>query len=169
MSSEWKPALDALIGARHGGRIEHLAPALRDLDRRHPNVPEIAAELGYTLAAQGALVEALAAYERALALGLPSPAEQANTLVGHAVCLLRLDRPADAARALEAARTQFPDHAEFTAYLAVAQHRAGATTDAFALLLGLLLETSEDLGLAAHQRTLRALLAPPSSAAVARV
>lgn len=168
MSSEWKPALDALIGARHGGRIEHLAPALRDLDRRHPNVPEIAAELGFTLAAQGELDAALAAYERALALGLASPAEQANTLAGHAVCLLRLDRAADAARALEAARTQFPDHAEFTAYLALARHQAGATAEAFALLLGLLLETSEDLGLAAHQRTLRALLAPPSGAVAVR-
>lgn len=161
MIPDWKPALDALIGARHGGRIEHLAPALRELDHRHPNVPEIAAELGYTLATQDALPEALAAYERALALGLPSLAEQANTLAGHAVCLLRLGKAAEAVRALESARNQFPDHAEFTAYLALARHRSGATTDGFALLLGLLLESSEDPGLAAHQRTLRTLLAMP--------
>ncbi len=166
MLPEWKPVLDALTGARHGGRIEHLAPALRELDRRHPNVPEIAAELGYTLAAQDALPEALAAYERALALGLPSPAEQANTLAGHAICLLRLGKATEAVRALEAARTQFPDHAEFTAYLALARHRAGATAEGFALLLGLLLETSEDTGLAAHQRTLRAMLAAPAGTAV---
>jgi len=164
MLPEWKPALEALTGARHGGRIEHLAPALRELDQRHPNVPEIAAELGYTLAAQDALPEALAAYERALALGLPSPAEQANTLAGHAICLLRLGKAAEAARALEAARTQFPDHAEFTAYLALARHRDGGTAEGFALLLGLLLETSEDIGLAAHQRTLRALLTAPAGA-----
>ena len=160
MLPEWKPALDALIGARHGGRIEHLAPALRELDRRYTNVPEIAAELGYTLAAQDALPEALAAYERALALGLPSPAEQANTLAGHAICLLRLGKAVEAAHALDSARIQFPDHSEFTAYLALARHQAGATSEGFALLLGLLLETSEDLGLSAHQRTLRALLAP---------
>ena len=53
---------------------------------------------------------------------------------------------------------QFPDHAEFAAYLALARHRAGDTSGAFALLLTTLLETTEDIGLAAHQRTLRSLL-----------
>ena len=158
MSTDWKPELDAIVGARHGGRIDTVLPALRRLDARHPHVPEIAAELAFSLAAAGHDADALAAYERALALGLPSPAEQANTLVGHAVCLLRLRRPADAAAALERARVQFPDHAEFAAYLALARHRAGDTSGAFALLLTTLLETTEDLGLAAHQRTLRSLL-----------
>ncbi len=169
MLPAWKPALDALTAARHGGQIDHLASGLRDLDRRHPHVPEIVVELAFTLASQGAHDEALAAYERALALGLPSPAEQANTLFGHAVCLLRLDRAADAVRALEAARGQFPDHAEFAAALALAHHRAGATTEGLILLLGLLLETGEDPGLAAHQRTLRSLLTPPAPSPVRRV
>jgi thioredoxin-like negative regulator of GroEL len=161
MSHDWKPELDAIVGARHGGRTDTVLPALRRLDASHPHVPEIAAELAFTLAAMGKpaeTAEALAAYERTLALGLPSPAEQANTLAGHAVCLLRLGRAADAVVALERARAQFPDHAEFAAYLAVAQHRAGASDAAFALLLTTLLETSEDIGLAAHQRTLRSLL-----------
>ncbi|MCU0792239.1 MAG: hypothetical protein MUE42_05180 [Opitutaceae bacterium] len=160
MSSDWKPELDAIVGARHGGRIDTVLPALRRLDARHSHVPEIAAELAFTLASTGDDLGALAAYERALALGLPSPAEQANTLVGHAVCLLRLDRAGEAVTALEAARVQFPDHAEFAAFLAVAKHRSGDTDAAFALLLRTLLESSEDVGLAAHQRTLRALLGP---------
>lgn len=155
--SDWKPILDAIVGARHGGRIDGLASRIRDLDTRHPNRPEIVAELAFTLTAAGDPSAALAAYERALALGLPSPAEQANALVGHAVCLLRLDRAADAIAALERARVQFPDHAEFVAFLAIARHRAGQTGPAFAELLGLLVETSEDIGLAAHQRTLRSL------------
>ncbi len=158
MSSAWKPELDAIVGARHGGRIDTVLPALRRLDARHPHVPEIAAELAFALAASGADAEALAAYERALVLGLPSPAEQANILAGHATCLIRLGRAPAAVTALENARAQFPDHAEFAAFLAVAKHRAGETDAAFALLLATLLETSEDIGLAAHQRTLRALL-----------
>jgi Flp pilus assembly protein TadD len=158
MSTAWKPELDAIVGARHGGRTETVLPALRRLDTRHPHVPEIAAELAFALASAGAHAEALAAYERALALGLPSAAEQANALAGHAVCLLRLGRDADAVSALERARVQFPEHAEFTAFLAVARHRAGQADEAFALLLTLLLETTEDIGLAAHQRTLRSLL-----------
>ena len=159
MSTDWKPELDAIVGARHGGRIDTVLPALRRLDARHPHVPEIAVELAFSLASAGHHPEALAAYERALALGLPSPAEQANTLVGHAVCLLRLGRPSDAATALERARVQFPDHAEFGAYLAIARHQAGDTAGAFGLLLSTLLETSEDVGIAAHQRTLRSLIA----------
>lgn len=159
MSTAWKPELDAIVGARHGGRTDTVLPALRRLDARHPHVPEIAAELAFTLVATGADTDALAAYERALALGLPSPAEQANTLAGHATCLLRLGRATAAGIALENARAQFPDHAEFSAYLAVAKHLAGETDAAFALLLATLLETSEDIGLTAHQRTLRALIA----------
>ncbi len=159
MSTAWKPELDAIVGARHGGRTDAVLPALRRLDARHPHVPEIAAELAFTLAAAGASAEALAAYERALALGLPSAAEQANTLAGHAVCLLRLGRASEAVTALEHARVQFPEHAEFAAFLAVARHRAGQADAAFALLLSTLLETTEDIGLAAHQRTLRSLLA----------
>lgn len=155
--SDWKPILDAIVGARHGGRIDGLAARLRDLDTRHPHQPEIVAELAFTLAATENLPGALAAYERALALGLPSPAEQANALVGHAVCLLRLNRAPDAVAALERARVQFPDHAEFAAFLAVARHRAGQAREAFADLLTLLVETSDDIGLAAHQRTLRTL------------
>jgi Flp pilus assembly protein TadD len=157
--SDWKPALDAIVGSRHGGKIDHVLAALRDLDARHPHVPEIAAEQAFTHASKGDHTEALVAYERALALGLSSPAEQANTLVGRAVCLLRLDRTAEAVSALEYARVQFPDHAEFAAFLAVAKHRAARPEEAFRLLLDTLLETSEDIGLSAHQRTLRALAA----------
>jgi len=155
--SEWKPALDAIVGSRHGGKTDHVLAALSDLDSRNPHVPEIAAEQAFTLAAQGAHTEALAAYERALALGLSTPAEQANTLVGRAATLLRLGRAAEAVSALEYTRVQFPDHAEFAALLALARHRAGLTGDAFRLLLETLLETSDDIGLAAHQRTLRSL------------
>jgi tetratricopeptide (TPR) repeat protein len=157
--SDWKPALDAIVGSRHGGKIDHMLAALRALDARHPHVPEIAAEQAFTLAAKGEHAEALAAYERALALGLASPAEQANTLAGRAVCLLRLDRAAEAVSALEYARVQFPEHAEFAAFLALAKHRAGLADEAFRLLLDTLLDTSEDIGLNAHQRTLRALAA----------
>jgi tetratricopeptide (TPR) repeat protein len=155
--SEWKPALDAIVGSRHGGKTDHVLAALRDLDSLHPHVPEIAAEQAFTLASQGAHAEALATYERALALGLASPAEQANTLFGHAVTLLRLGRAADAVSAIESSLIQFPDHAEFTVLLALARHRAGQTGDAFRLLLNTLLETSDDIGLTAHQRTLRAI------------
>lgn len=157
----WKTELDAIVGARHGGRTDHVLPALRALDARHPHTPEIAAEIAFTLASRGDDENALAAYERALALGLPTPAEQANALAGRAACLLRLGRAAEAAAGLGRARAQFPENAEFAAYLAVALKRAGRADEACELLLDTLLELSADVGLNAHQRSLRALLRNP--------
>lgn len=154
----WKTELDAIVGARHGGRTDHVLPALKALDARFPHTPEIAAELAFTLVARGDDTGALEAYERALALGLSSPAEQANTLAGRAACQLRLGLPSDAVAGLERARAQFPENAEFAAYLAVALKRAGRADEACALLLDTLLDLSEDVGLSAHQRTLRFLV-----------
>ncbi len=154
----WKTELDAIVGARHGGKTDHVLPALRALDARHPHTPEIAAEIAFTHVSRGEDEAAVVAYDRALALGLPSPAEQANALAGRAACLLRLGRAEDAAAGLERARAQFPENAEFAAYLAVALKRAGRADEACALLLDTLLDLSEDVGLSAHQRTLRHLL-----------
>jgi Flp pilus assembly protein TadD len=154
----WKNELDAIVGARHGGRTDHVLPALRALDERHPHHPEIAAELAFTLSALGEDADALQAYERALALGLPSPAEQANALAGRAACLLRLGQAETAVNDLTLARAQFPENTEFAAYLAIALHRAGQNHEACTLLLDTLLDLGADLGLNAHQRTLRALL-----------
>jgi Flp pilus assembly protein TadD len=154
----WKTELDAIVGARHGGRTDHVLPALKALDARFPHTPEIAAELAFTLVTRGDDAGALEAYERALVLGLPSPAEQANALAGRAACQLRLGRASEAVAGLERARAQFPENAEFAAYLAVALKRAGRADEACALLLDTLLDLSEDVGLSAHQRALRFLM-----------
>lgn len=155
---DWKAELDAIVGARHGGKTDHVLPALRALDARHPHTPEIAAEIAFTLVARGDDAAAVEAYDRALALGLGTPAEQANALAGRAACLLRLGRADEAAAGLERARAQFPENAEFAAYLAVALQKAGRSPEACALLLDTLLDLSDDVGLTAHQRTLRFLM-----------
>jgi Flp pilus assembly protein TadD len=148
----WKTELDAIV------RTDHVLPALRALDARFPHTPEIAVELAFTLIMRGDDAGALEAYERALALGLPSPAEQANALAGRAACQLRLGQASDAVAGLERARAQFPENAEFAAYLAVALKRAGRSEEACALLLDTFLDLSDDVGLSAHQRTLRFLM-----------
>ncbi len=151
----WKSELDAILGSRHGGRTDHVLPALRALDTRHPHVAEIAFQLGYTLDLAGRPAEAVPHYERALALGL-SPAEHLNTLVGLGDALRRSGRPDQADELLARAELQFPEARELAAYRALAQRDAGQPTAAFATLMELVLEVgSEDLGLAAHQRTLR--------------
>lgn len=151
----WRTELDAIIGARHGGGTHHVLPALQSLDARHPNVAEIAFQLGYSLDLAGRASEAIPHYERALALGL-SPAEHLNTLVALGNALRLAGEPSRALALLERAELQFPDARELPAYRALALRDAGRTSEAVAVLMNLALEAgSEDLGLAAHQRALR--------------
>lgn len=153
-STDWKPVLDAIIGSRHGGQVEGVLKRLRDLDARHPHVAEIAFQIAWTLDTLDRPAEAAPEYERALALGLP-PNDHANALVGLGNCLRLSGQVARAVGMLENARVQFPDNAEFAAYLALAQYDAGNHADAVRTLLDALAETSEDIGIAAHQRALR--------------
>jgi tetratricopeptide (TPR) repeat protein len=151
----WKAELDAIVGARHGGKIDHMLPALRALDTRHPHAPEIAFQLAYTLELGGRPAEAVAPYERALALGL-SPAEHLNALVGLGNALRLAGEAERAAELLGRAELQFPEARELTAYRALALRDADRASEAVQVLMDLAIEVgAEDLGLAAHQRALR--------------
>lgn len=150
----WKPALDALTGARHGGQVQGLLERLRALDRAHPGVGEIAYQVAWELDALGREAEALPHYERALSLGLP-PNEHGDALLGLSRALRATGRPDRAADVLESARTQFPEQPEFNAFLALARYDQGRHADAFRLLIDVMLDTTEDPGLNAHQRSLR--------------
>lgn len=151
---DWKPILDAIIGARHGGQIQTVLGRLEDLDTKYPHVAEIVFQIAWTLDALDRPAEAVPHYEHALALGL-EPSEHANALTGFGNCLRLSGQVSRAVEVLSNAQVQFPDNAEFSAYLALAQHTEGKHADALRTLMDLLLETSDDIGLSAHQRTLR--------------
>lgn len=153
-ATDWRPVLDAIVGARHGGQIEHVLGRLKDLDAKHPHNAEIAFQIAWTLDALDRPAEAVPEYERAITLGLP-PNDHANALVGLGNCLRLSGQAQRAVNVLDKARAQFPDNAEFAAYLALAQYDAGQAADAVRTLLDVLAETSEDIGIAAHQRALR--------------
>lgn len=152
--SDWKPELDAILGARHGGRTEHLLDLLRKLDARHPNVAEINHQLAWTLQTSGAPADSLSYYEKAVALGL-TPNEHANALIGLATTLRSLGQAARAAEVLRSGQLQFPDNREFPVFLALALHDLGQHSEALRLALIALADTSDDPGVTAHQRTLR--------------
>jgi tetratricopeptide (TPR) repeat protein len=155
---DWKEELDAIIGARHGGASDVLLKRLRELDARHPNVPEIQSQIAWTCEMLGKCEESLAAYDRAMALGLP-PNEHAGAIIGSASCLLYLHRFEKAEALLASARVQFPNLREFEAFHALALQSCGRGAEAMQILLVLLAETSEDPGIAAYQRSLRHLAA----------
>jgi tetratricopeptide (TPR) repeat protein len=151
---DWKPELDAIVGARHGGRADHVPDLLRKLGERYPNVAEIHYQLAWTLDTAGQPAEALPHYEKAVALGL-EPNEHANALIGLAVTLRALGQAARAAEVLRSAQRQFPDNREFEVFLSLALHDLGEHAEALRLALLALCDTTEDPGLTAYQRSLR--------------
>jgi len=150
----WRPALDALMGSRHGGRVHELLASLRDLDCRYPNVAEINYQLAWTYEVLEREAEAVPLYEKAIALGLPEN-ELCGALLGLGSTLRLTGETARAVEVLRSATAQFPDNKELDAFLALALHETGQHAEALRILIDVLCETSEDTGITAYQRALR--------------
>lgn len=150
----WKPTLDAITGARHGGQIEGVLDQLQALAAKNPHVAEIAYQIAWTFDSLGREAEALPHYETAIALGLP-PNEQSGALIGLGSTLRNLGKLDRAAEVLESGLLQFPDQPEFEAFLVLVRHDQGESTAALKLAMGLVLEHAEDPGITAYQRALR--------------
>ena len=60
-----------------------------------------------------------------------------------------------AAQVLEQGRLQFPEQREFEVFLAMTLHNLGRHAEALQTVLTTLIETADDVGIAAHQRTIR--------------
>ena len=150
----WKSELDAIVGARHGGQVEHVRGLLEKLDARFPNVAEIAYQLAWSSDVPGRERDALPHYERAIALGLPAN-ELAGALIGLASTLRAVGQAERAAEVLRSGRVQFPDHREFEIFLALALHDLGQHREAMQLALSALIETTEDPGITTYQRAIR--------------
>lgn len=154
MSEAWKPELDAIVGARHGGQIAHVLDLLKKLDARHPNVAEINYQLAWTCDVLGRETEALPYYEKAVALGL-APNELSGALIGLGSTLRNVGQLPRSAEVLRSGRAQFPDNREFDVFLALTLHDLGQHAEAAKLLLTVIADTSEDPGLTAYQRAIR--------------
>jgi hypothetical protein len=152
--SDWKPELDAIIGARHGGQVDHVLGLLQKLDARFPHVPEIAYQLAWTSEVLGREAEAVPHYERAIALGL-APNELAGALLGLGSTLRHTGQLARSAEVLRSGQAQFPDNREFDVFLALTLQAQGNHAEATKLLLLALADTSEDPGITAYQRSIR--------------
>jgi len=151
---DWKPELDAIIGARHGGQVEHVLGQLKSLDQRFPNVAEINYQLAWTCDVLGRETEALPFYEKAIALGLPEN-ELSGALIGLGSTLRNLGQLERSAEVLRSGRMQFPDNREFDVFLALTLHDLGQHSEALKLTLEALCDTTDDPGLTAYQRALR--------------
>lgn len=151
---EWKEELDVILGARHGGQIDHVLGLLRKLDARFPNVAEINYQLAWTCDVLGKEAEALPFYEKAVALGLPEN-ELSGALLGLGSTLRCLGHHDRAVEVLRSGQAQFPDNPEFDVFLAMALHDLGQHAEAMKLLLTTIADTSDDPGLTTYQRAIR--------------
>lgn len=151
---DWKPELEAITGARHGGQVAHVLDQLKDLDRRFPHVAEIAYQLAWTCDVLGREAEALPWYEKAVALGLP-PNELSGALLGLGSTLRVLGQAERAVEVLRSGRRQFPENREFDVFLALALHDLGRHDESLKLVLEALCDTTDDPGLTAYQRAIR--------------
>ncbi len=150
----WRAEFDAIVGARAHGQFNQLLPRLKDLDVRFPNVAEIAYQIAWTAESLGRHTEALPAYEKAIALGLP-PNEHSGALIGLGNTLRALGQHGKAMHTFRTGKALFPQNREFDAFLALALHDLGKHTEALQLVIGALCDTTEDPGLTAYQRALR--------------
>lgn len=152
--SDWKPELEAIVGARAHGQSEEILPRLKSLDERHPNVAEINYQLAWSYDVLGRAAEALPYYEKAIALGLP-PNELSGALLGLGNTLRALGQQVRAAEVLRSGKSQFPENREFDVFLALALHDLGQHSPAMQLMIETLCDTTEDPGLTAYQRAIR--------------
>lgn len=151
---DWKPELDAIVGARHGGAAAALLPRLRALDTRFPNTPEILHQLAWSCEVLARYRDAAGYYERAIALGLESHA-RSSALLGLGSALRCIGEYERSLPVLRQGQLEFPAQREFEVFLALTLHNLGHHAEALQTLLTTLIETADDVGIAAHQRTLR--------------
>ncbi|WP_147652521.1 tetratricopeptide repeat-containing sulfotransferase family protein [Vulcaniibacterium gelatinicum] len=153
----------ALALLRQGHHAEAIA-AYRRLLAAHPGLADAWYNLGYLLKAEGRFDEALAAYGRALALGIAQPEEvHVNRAVIHAD---HLRRDAEAERELQAALALRPDYAPALLNLGNLHEERGERAQAIACYERLLARPpsdprERDLGSEALARL--AHLRPPSA------
>jgi len=150
----WKPELDAIVGARAHGQSREILPRLKSLDARFPNVAEINFQLAWTCEVLDRAADALPHYEKAIALGLP-PNELSGALLGLGSTLRVLGQLDRSAEVLRSGQSQFPDNPEFAVFLALTLHAQGQHAAALRLALDTLCDTTENPGLTAYQRSIR--------------
>nr|WP_216857410.1 tetratricopeptide repeat protein [Paenibacillus tritici] len=146
--------IEAAIALRTSGQAEEARVLLLELLSADDSNAELHYQLAWTHDVLGLEREAVSYYERSLALGLADAEQKAGAMLGLGSTYRTLGEYAASRVILEQGALEFPQRAEFQAFLAMTLHNLGAHTEAMELLLKLLADTSADAGIQEYSKAI---------------
>lgn len=147
--------IEAAVQLRSSGRAEEARTMLLELLSADGSNAELHYQLAWTHDVLGLEREAVSYYEQSLALGLPDAEQKAGAMLGLGSTYRTLGQYAESRVVLEQGALEFPQRAEFKAFLAMTLHNLGAHTEAMELLLTLLADTSADPGIRDYRKAIK--------------
>ncbi|AIQ57738.1 tetratricopeptide repeat protein [Paenibacillus borealis] len=146
--------IDTAIALRTSGQAEEARVMLLQLLSADDSNAGLNYQLAWTHDVLGLEREAVSYYERSLALGLPDEEQKAGAMLGLGSTYRTLGAYSQSREILEQGMRNFPQRAEFQAFLAMTLHNLGDHSEAMELLLKLLSETSGDAGIQSYSKAI---------------
>lgn len=148
-------SIEAAVALRTSGQAEEALAMLLQLLPEDSSNAMLHYQLAWTHDVLGLEREAVTYYEQSLALGLHDEEQKAGAMLGLGSTYRTLGEYAKSQALLEQGAQEFPQRAEFQAFLAMTLHNLGAQDEAMALLLNLLAATSADPGIQSYSKAIR--------------
>jgi tetratricopeptide (TPR) repeat protein len=141
------------VALRSAGRAEEARALLLDMLAEEGASAELLYQLAWTHDVLGLERAAVPYYEQSLALGLAYE-QRAGALLGLGSTYRTLGEYSRAREVLQQGAREYPERAEFPAFLAMALHNLGEHGAAMEILLKLLAETSADKGIKEYSKAI---------------
>lgn len=153
MSLELTEGLKEAKKLRQEDELESSQELLLSLLESYPDDPTVLFEVGGSYDVMGYEEEAIPYYNQAIEAGLDGP-DLLECLICIGLCQQALGEVEEAVSVLESAHEQFPDDSAIKAFLSLAYYSDERYSEAFELLLGLLLATVDDEQIQTYYDTL---------------
>jgi len=146
--------LQRAIDLRASGQYEAMRDQLLELAAERPDHALVQYQAARVHDRLGQETAAIPFYEKALALGLNEPEDEAGAYLGLGSTYRTLGQYEHAQRVLTAGREKFPTHRSFDVFLAMTLHNLGEHSAAMRLLLLVVADTSGDADVTAYKRAI---------------
>ncbi|MGF6240788.1 tetratricopeptide (TPR) repeat protein [Paraburkholderia sp. GAS38] len=154
MKDTFEERLTRAMNLRASGEYEAVLALMIELAGERPESAFVQYQAAAIHDRLGLEKAAVPYYEKALALGLSDPEDEANAYLGLGSTYRTLGDYENARRVLMCGRGKFPSHRSFDVFLAMTLHNVGEHTEAMRLLLLLIADTSGDAEVVAYKRAI---------------